>query len=43
MDDARARYDALYRRSLEDPEAFWLEAAARLDWTRAPDRALELR
>src|SRR5262245_24664040 len=42
MDDARRRYDALYRRSLEDPEGFWLEAAERLDWTRPPDRALEL-
>jgi acetyl-CoA synthetase len=42
MDDARQRYDALYRRSLEDPEGFWLEAAQRLDWTRPPDRALEL-
>ena len=43
MDDARRRYDALYRRSLDDPEAFWLEAAARIDWTRAPERALDLR
>ena len=40
--DARAKYDALYRRSLDDPEGFWLEAARRLDWTRAPDRALAL-
>jgi acetyl-CoA synthetase len=43
VDAARRRYDALYRRSLDDPEAFWLEAAERLDWTRPPDRALELR
>jgi acetyl-CoA synthetase len=43
MDAARRRYDELYRRSLDDPEAFWLEAAGRLDWTRPPDRALELR
>ncbi|HEX6867798.1 MAG TPA: acetate--CoA ligase [Candidatus Limnocylindrales bacterium] len=43
MDDARARFDALVRRSLDDPEGFWLEAAQRLDWTRPPDRALELR
>ena len=39
--DARARYDAFYRRSLDDPESFWLEAAQRLDWTRQPDRAFE--
>jgi acetyl-CoA synthetase len=42
-DAARARYDELYRRSLDDPEGFWLEAAKRLDWRRPPDRALELR
>ena len=41
--DPRDRYDALYRRSLDDAEAFWLEAARRLDWTRPPDRALEMR
>jgi acetyl-CoA synthetase len=40
-DQARRRYDALYRRSLEDPEGFWLEAAERLDWTTAPTRAFE--
>jgi acetyl-CoA synthetase len=40
---ARGRYDELYRRSLDEPEAFWLEAAGRLDWTRPPNRALELR
>jgi acetyl-CoA synthetase len=42
-DAARRRYDELYRRSLDDSEAFWLDAALRLDWTRPPDRALELR
>jgi acetyl-CoA synthetase len=42
-DAARRRYDELYRRSLDDREAFWLEAARRLDWTTPPDRALELR
>ena len=41
-DEARRRYDEVYRRSLEDGEAFWLEAAGRLDWTRPPDRALDL-
>jgi acetyl-CoA synthetase len=40
-DQARSRYDALYRRSLDDAEAFWLEAAERLDWTRRPSRAFE--
>jgi acetyl-CoA synthetase len=40
-DQARRRYDALYRRSLDDPEGFWLEAARRLDWMTAPTRAFE--
>jgi acetyl-CoA synthetase len=40
-DQARSRYDALYRRSLDDPEGFWLEAAERLDWTTTPTRAFE--
>ncbi len=28
------RYDAMYRRSLEAPEAFWREESARLDWIK---------
>ncbi len=31
----------LHRRSLEDPEGFWLERAAAIDWTRVPTRALD--
>jgi len=27
-----ADYEALYRRSVDDPETFWAEAAAELDW-----------
>ncbi|HVG26047.1 MAG TPA: acetate--CoA ligase [Acidobacteriaceae bacterium] len=27
-----AGYEALYKRSVEDPEGFWAEAAAELDW-----------
>ena len=41
MSEARARYDAFYRSSLDDPESFWLKEAQRLDWTRPPDRAFE--
>jgi acetyl-CoA synthetase len=29
----RAKYDALYAESVNDPEAFWREQAHRLDWT----------
>ena len=31
-----AQYDAMYRASVETPDAFWLEQAQRLDWVRAP-------
>ncbi len=34
-------YDESYRRSLTDPEAFWLEAADAISWNRAPTRALD--
>jgi acetyl-CoA synthetase len=30
------QYAAMYRRSVEEPDAFWLEQAARLDWFSAP-------
>ena len=35
------QYDAMYRRSVEDPDGFWAEQAARLDWFRAPTRIAE--
>ncbi len=31
-------YDALYRRSLDDPDGFWAEQAERIDWVKAPTR-----
>ncbi|WP_445258546.1 propionyl-CoA synthetase [Nocardioides aurantiacus] len=34
-------YADLYERSLEDPEGFWLEAAAALEWEVAPRKALD--
>ena len=36
VDDAG--YRDMYRRSLEDPEAFWAEHAGRLDWSTPPRR-----
>jgi acetyl-CoA synthetase len=39
--EARRRYDAFYRRSLEDPDAFWREAAQLIDWSTPPDRVFE--
>jgi propionyl-CoA synthetase len=31
----------MYRRSLSDPEDFWLDAARLIDWSRTPTRALD--
>ncbi len=36
-----AEYDALYRRSIEEPEAFWAEAAHELDWIKPFETVLE--
>ncbi len=30
------QYEALYRRSIDDSDGFWLEQAQRLDWVQAP-------
>ncbi|MEL7059365.1 MAG: AMP-binding protein, partial [Acidobacteriota bacterium] len=37
--DSLDAYRALYRRSIEEPEAFWSEQARRLDWFREPSTA----
>ena len=31
-----ATYEAMYKRSVEDPDGFWLEQAQTLDWVKAP-------
>ena len=33
------QYEALYARSLSDPDGFWAEQAGRLDWYTAPSKA----
>ncbi|RMG94050.1 MAG: propionyl-CoA synthetase [Candidatus Dadabacteria bacterium] len=35
------RYDEIYRRSLEDPEGFWGEAAEQITWTKRWDKVLD--
>ncbi|MBG6185081.1 propionyl-CoA synthetase [Arthrobacter sp. CAN_A214] len=40
-DPAVEGYRALHRRSIEDPAAFWLEAAEAVSWTTAPGQALD--
>jgi len=34
-------YEKVYRRSLSDPEGFWGEIAANIDWTRRWDKVLD--
>ena len=36
-----ASYEETYRRSIEDPEGFWREAARDIAWERAPERVLD--
>jgi acetyl-CoA synthetase len=38
---SEAEYERLYRRSVEDPEGFWAEAAGELEWFRPWQRVLE--
>jgi acetyl-CoA synthetase len=33
-----AKYQALYKRSLEEPDAFWADMAKRLDWSTFPSK-----
>jgi len=35
------RYEDLYRRSIEQPEDFWAEAATAIDWNEPPRKILE--
>ena len=35
------QYEAMYRRSVEEPEAFWAEAAGELEWFRPWDAVLQ--
>ena len=35
------RFDEMYRHSLDDPETFWAEAAAELDWDEPWERVLD--
>src|SRR5215831_12785056 len=36
-----ARYEDVYRRSLQDPEGFWAEAAQAISWERRWDQVLD--
>ncbi|PPK94655.1 propionyl-CoA synthetase [Kineococcus xinjiangensis] len=41
MEHVGSAYHRVHRASLEDPERFWLEAAAAVDWEQPPQRALD--
>ena len=43
MDDNVGTYESVFRASVEDPEAFWLDAARAIDWQTAPTKALDAR
>src|SRR5579859_7172123 len=34
-------YDAIYQKSIQDPEAFWAERAEELDWFKKWDKVLD--
>jgi acetyl-CoA synthetase len=36
-----AQYEELYRRSIDDPDGFWMEQARRLDWMQEPTRVAD--
>ena len=36
-----AEYEQMYRRSVEDPESFWAEAARELHWFKPWDKVLD--
>ncbi|MBL8927926.1 MAG: propionyl-CoA synthetase [Pseudonocardia sp.] len=36
-------YESVWQASVDDPEAFWLEAAKAVDWVTAPTRGLDAR
>jgi propionyl-CoA synthetase len=40
-DRSRSKYELSYRRSLEDPEGFWGEAAGAIHWDRTWDRVID--
>jgi propionyl-CoA synthetase len=35
------RFDHIYRRSLDDPEGFWAEAGAAIDWDEPWEHVLD--
>jgi acetyl-CoA synthetase len=38
---SEAEYEAMYKRSIDDPDGFWSERAAEIDWTKKWDKVVE--
>ena len=38
---SEGRFEQVYRRSMDDPEGFWAEAAEGIHWTKQWDRVLD--
>jgi propionyl-CoA synthetase len=41
MSETASRYHEVYRRSIEDPEGFWADAARAIDWFKPADRVFD--
>ena len=41
MDARSSRYHEVYRRSLQDPDGFWGEAAREIDWIEQPKKIFD--
>src|SRR5687768_1640407 len=41
MTQTASRYHEVYRRSIEDPEGFWADAARAVDWYKPADRVFD--
>ena len=39
--NSEAQYKDMWEKSVNDPEAFWLEQAETLDWIKKPTKSLE--
>jgi acetyl-CoA synthetase len=38
----RDEYQHLYAQSMQDPDVFWMQQAARLDWVRVPTQGKDV-
>jgi propionyl-CoA synthetase len=41
MSETASRYHEVYRRSIEDPDGFWADAARAIDWFKPADRVFD--